>query len=110
MQVDKETRASESKSDPFVGRAFDGYRIESVIGRGGMGVVYLATQLSLDRPVAIKVLPEDFATHPQFLERFHREVDILSRLSHPNVVTVFERGEVDGREYLVMSGAPRSGR
>jgi len=102
MQVEKETRASAAKPDPFVGRTFDGYRIESVIGRGGMGVVYLATQLSLDRPVAIKVLPEDFATHPQFLERFHREVDILSRLSHPNVVTVFERGAVDGREYLVM--------
>jgi serine/threonine-protein kinase len=93
----KETRLSGSVPDPFVGRAFDGYRIEETIGRGGMGVVYKATQLSLGRPVAIKVLPAETAEHPQFLERFHREVDVLSKLSHPNVVTVFERGVVDGR-------------
>jgi predicted Ser/Thr protein kinase len=86
----------------MVGRVFDGYRVEGVIGRGGMGVVYKATQLSLGRPVAIKVLPAEFAERPQFLERFHREVDVLSKLSHPNIVTVMERGEVDGRPYLVM--------
>ena len=96
------TRVSESKPDPFVGRTFDGYRVEEVIGRGGMGTVYKAHQLSLGRPVAIKVLPEDLAQQEQFLERFHREADALSRLSHPNVVTVFDRGEVDGQPYLAM--------
>jgi len=90
------------QADPFIGRTVDGYRIESVIGRGGMGVVYRATQLSLGRPVAIKVLPEELSGEMQFVERFRREVDVLSRLSHPNVVTVFERGEVDGRQYVVM--------
>jgi len=104
MMVDQgaKTRLSESGPDPFLGREFDGYRVDEVIGRGGMGVVYLATQLSLDRPVAIKVLPEELAEHPQFLDRFHREVDVLSKLAHPNIVTVFERGEIDGRQYLVM--------
>jgi len=96
------TRVSESRPDPFVGRTFDGYRVDEVIGRGGMGTVYKAHQISLGRPVAIKVLPEDLAQQEQFLERFHREADALSRLSHPNVVTVFDRGEVDGQPYLAM--------
>ncbi len=98
----KRTRVSESHPDPFVGRTFGGYRIEGVIGRGGMGTVYMARQLSLGRPVAIKVLPMDLAREEQFLERFHREADALSRLSHPSVVAVFDRGEVDGQPYLVM--------
>lgn len=96
------SEARGTTDDPMVGRTFDGYRVEGVIGRGGMGVVYKAAQLSLGRPVAIKVLPAEFAERPQFLERFHREVDVLSKLSHPNIVTVMERGEVDGRPYLVM--------
>ncbi|MHC4932184.1 MAG: serine/threonine-protein kinase, partial [Planctomycetota bacterium] len=104
MQVDPDarTRMSESKPDPYVGRTIDGFRIDEVIGRGGMGSVYRATQLSLGRPVAMKILTRDLAGDSQFLERFHREADVLSRLSHPNVVTVFERGEVDERPYLVM--------
>ncbi|MHC4136203.1 MAG: protein kinase domain-containing protein [Planctomycetota bacterium] len=93
---------SDSKPDPFVGRTFDGYRVDEVIGRGGMGTVYKAHQLSLGRPVAIKILPSDLAAQEQFLERFHREADALSRLSHPNVVTVFDRGDVDGQPYLAM--------
>ncbi|MHC4847403.1 MAG: serine/threonine-protein kinase [Planctomycetota bacterium] len=96
------TRMSESVPDPLVGREIDGYRIEEIIGRGGMGVVYRATQQSLGRPVAIKVLPEEVLENRQFLDRFEREVDILARLSHPNIVTVFERGVVDGRPYIAM--------
>jgi predicted Ser/Thr protein kinase len=102
VDPDARTRMSESKPDPFVGRSFDGFRIDEVVGRGGMGTVYKGTQLSLGRFVAIKVLTKDLAEDPQFLERFHREADVLSRLNHPNVVTVFDRGEVDGRPYLVM--------
>ena len=102
MNDAKPTRLSETTPDPWLGKEINGYRIESVIGRGGMGVVYNATQLSLNRAVAIKVIPETFAEHPQFVERFHREVDVLSKLSHPNIVTVFERGEIDGRLYVVM--------
>ncbi|MCZ6787554.1 MAG: protein kinase [Planctomycetota bacterium] len=96
------TRITEEGPDPFVGKTIDGLRVESVIGAGGMGTVYKATQLSLGRPVALKILPEHLAQDPQFLERFHREADALSRLSHPNIVTVYDRGETDGRPYLVM--------
>jgi predicted Ser/Thr protein kinase len=104
MRVEEErpTRADPTPPDPFVGQVLGGCRIDEVIGRGGMGVVYKATQLSLNRPVAIKVLPEEVCGQPQFVERFKREVDILSRLSHPNIVTVFERGEIDGRLYVIM--------
>ncbi|MHC4937530.1 MAG: serine/threonine-protein kinase [Planctomycetota bacterium] len=93
---------SQSKPDPLVGRTVDGYRIEELLGRGGMGTVYKATQLSLGRPIALKILGDDLATDEQFLARFHREADALSRLSHPNIVTVLERGEVDGKPYLAM--------
>ena len=96
------TRVNDVQPDPFAGRTFDGYRIEAVIGRGGMGTVYRARQLSLGRPVAIKILAKELVRDEQFLERFHREAEVLSKLSHPNVVTVFDRGEVDGRPYLVM--------
>ncbi|MFI5402906.1 MAG: serine/threonine-protein kinase [Planctomycetota bacterium] len=104
MRVDEDrpTRAAPSPPDPFLGQILGGCRIDEVLGRGGMGVVYKATQLSLNRPVAIKVLPEEVCGQPQFTERFKREVDILARLSHPNVVTVFERGEIEGRLYVVM--------
>jgi hypothetical protein len=86
----------------MVGRTVDGFRIEELLGRGGMGTVYKATQLSLGRPIALKILSEDLATDEQFLARFHREADALSRLSHPNIVTVLERGELDGKPYLAM--------
>ncbi|MEM8884344.1 MAG: serine/threonine-protein kinase [Planctomycetota bacterium] len=104
MMVDDQakTRLSESVPDPLVGRVVDGYRIDEILGRGGMGVVYKATQQSLGRDVAIKVLPEEVLENRQFLDRFEREVDILARLSHPNIVTVFERGEIDGRPYIAM--------
>jgi len=102
MDENAKTRVSQSKPDPMVGRTIDGYRIEELLGRGGMGAVYRATQLSLGRSVALKVLTDELVDDAQFIERFHREADALSRLSHPNIVTVFERGEVDGRPYIVM--------
>ena len=102
VERNKETRLSGTEPDAFVGRTFDGFRVEERIGAGGMGVVYKATQLSLDRSVAIKVLPESLAKNETFLDRFHREADLLSRLSHPNVVAIIDRGEVDSRAYVVM--------
>ncbi|MFQ5844765.1 MAG: serine/threonine-protein kinase [Planctomycetota bacterium] len=102
VDVGKETRISEWRPEPFVGRTVDGYRVEELIGIGGMGAVFRATQLSLSRLVAIKVLSQALVGDPQFRGRFHREADVLSRLSHPNVVTVIDRGEVDGRPCLVM--------
>jgi len=102
MDPNARTRLSEARPDPLIGRTFDGYRVDEVIGRGGMGTVYKANQLSLGRPVAIKVLSADLVEKKQFLERFHREADVLSRLSHPNVVAVYDRGEIDGQPYLAM--------
>jgi hypothetical protein len=79
-----------------------GYRIESVLGRGGMGVVYAATQLSLNRTVALKVLPVDLRDDPVFRARFRREGEIQAAIDHPNIVTVYEAGETDEGLYLAM--------
>src|SRR5262245_56562215 len=62
------------------------YRIERILGRGGMGAVYLAHELALDRPVAIKVLPPEQAMTAELRERFRREARTAARLSHPNIV------------------------
>ncbi len=89
-------------ADPFLGRDVNGYRIEELLGVGGMGTVYRATQLSLGRSVAIKVLPDAVKDDPQFLARFHREAEILASLSHRNIVSVFDRGEWEGRYFIIM--------
>lgn len=79
-----------------------GYRIEEQIGRGGMGVVYRATQLALDRPVAIKLISSDRSDDPVFQERFKRESRLAAAIEHPNVVPVFEAGEDDGLLFIAM--------
>src|SRR5215470_6225374 len=78
------------------------YRIERLLGRGGMGAVYLAHELALDRDVAIKVLPPDQAGSPERRDRFKREARIAARLTHPNIVPLHTFGEVDGLVYFVM--------
>jgi eukaryotic-like serine/threonine-protein kinase len=78
------------------------YDILGVIGRGGMGVVYKATDPHLDRLVAIKMIIGAFAEHPDMLARFFREAHSLGSLQHPNIVTVFDLGDYDGNPYLVM--------
>ena len=72
------------------------------LGRGGMGAVYKARQPRLDRLVALKILAPENQNDPQFAERFEREARALARLNHPNIVTVFDFGEVQGRFYLLM--------
>src|SRR6188508_2902788 len=79
-----------------------GCRIEAVAGRGGMGIVYRATQLSLGRPVAVKLIAPNHAADPGFRERFERESRLAAAIDHPNVIPVYEAGEEDGRLYLVM--------
>lgn len=81
-----------------------GYRVETFLGRGGMGAVYRAVQEGLDRPVAVKVLPPGLeATDPTFAERFAGEARLMAKLAHPNVVTVFDTGQTaDGRLYYAM--------
>lgn len=78
------------------------YRIERQLGRGGMGAVYLAHELALDRDVAIKVLPPDLASTPELRERFTREARTAARLTHPNIVPLLTFGEVSGLMYFVM--------
>jgi DNA-binding beta-propeller fold protein YncE len=79
-----------------------GFRVERVIGRGGMGVVYLAQQLVLDRLVALKLLAPELASDEVFRERFLRESRLAASLDHPNIVPVFDAGEVEGRLYIAM--------
>ena len=86
----------------FVGETFDGFRILRELGRGGMGQVYLAEQISLKRKVAVKMLREDVAAHPTALERFKAESKTVARLSHPNVVQVHTFGEHRDRCYMVL--------
>jgi hypothetical protein len=85
-----------------IGEQFAGCRIDAVAGRGGMGVVYRATQLNLGRPVALKLITPDRAGDSDFRERFQRESRLAASIDHPNVVPVYEAGEADGHLYLVM--------
>lgn len=79
-----------------------GYAIASELGRGGMGTVYLATQLSLDRPVALKVMRKRWATDPVFVARFTREAFAAAQLSHPNIVHIHDIGVVEGTRFFSM--------
>src|SRR5215468_5725668 len=84
------------------GTVLGAYRIEGVAGHGGMGVVYRATQLGLDRPVALKVIAAEFAHDATFRERFKTEAQLAASIDHPNVVPVYEAGEAEGVLYLAM--------
>jgi serine/threonine-protein kinase len=88
--------------DLLPGAEIAGCRIEAVAGRGGMGIVYRATQLSLGRPVAVKLIAPDRAGDPGFRERFERESRIAAAIDHPNVIPVYAAGEEGGHLYLVM--------
>ena len=77
------------------------YALEDVLGRGGMAAVYRAHDRILERDVALKVLDPRFASDPQYVERFRREARGIAKLSHPNIVTIIDRGQVDGCEFIV---------
>ena len=77
----------------YLGEVLDGkYRIEKLLGRGGMGAVYLATHLGTERPVALKIIAPEFMRQDEFVERFKREARAAGRLRHPNVVDVTDFG------------------
>jgi serine/threonine-protein kinase len=82
------------------------YQLQHTIGSGGMAVVYRARDLMLERPVAIKILREDFSRDPSFRDRFHQEAKAAANLSHPNIVTVHDFGLDAGRLFLVMEHMP----
>src|SRR5215210_2953453 len=84
----------------------DRYELQELAGSGGMSSVYRAYDRLLERVVAIKVLHEQYSNDPEYVERFRREAQAIARLSHPNIVTVIDRGEHEGHQYIVFEHVP----
>jgi serine/threonine-protein kinase len=91
----------------LIGRVVaDRYEIQELLGTGGMSSVYRAHDKLLERPVALKVLHEHFSRDPEYVERFRREARAIAKVSHPNIVTVIDRGEFDESQFIVFEHVP----
>jgi serine/threonine-protein kinase len=87
----------------LAGQRFGQYELIEIVGSGGMATVYLATQESIGREVAVKVLPRIFTHDATFIERFTREVQVIARMQHPHILPVHDFGENEGQPYIVMA-------
>jgi len=92
--------AAADQSWPLVGHQINHYRILALLGAGGMGKVYLAEDMTLRRRVALKLLPAEFTRNPDRVLRFKQEARAISALNHPNIITIYEIGEVAGTHYI----------
>jgi streptogramin lyase len=89
-------------ADLPIGSELAGYRVEALLGRGGMGVVYRAHDLALDRPVALKILAPELAADEAFRDRFLRESRLAASIDHPNVIPIYDAGELAGELYIAL--------
>lgn len=90
------------KKDELLGKTLGQFEILEEIGRGGMATVYRARQTSINRVVAVKILPRHLLHDPGFFERFEREVDVIAHLEHPHILPIYDYGEADGIPYIAM--------
>jgi serine/threonine protein kinase/Tol biopolymer transport system component len=93
-------------ADELLGKVVNGYEVQKMVGQGGMARVYLARQQSMNRQVALKVLPIQFLSDDTYLQRFNREVKIVSQLEHAHIVPVYDYGEHSGQPFIVMRYMP----
>ena len=100
--IDAETIAPSGNSSISSSDSFGSYGVKRVLGQGAMGIVYEAVDSKLDRTVAIKTLPTEFAGDADRVARFKREATLLASLSHPNIATVYSHEEIEGQHCLVM--------
>src|SRR5215208_1104129 len=89
-------------ADLSIGSEFAGHRIDGIAGRGGMGVVYRATHLALNRPVALKVIAPELAEDEGFRARFKQESMTAASIDHPNVIPIYHAGEDESQLYITM--------
>ena len=102
MQTDDSDFTVEVPEHTLIGQTLGDFKIMSLIGTGGMGAVFLAHQISLDRDVALKVISDISGSRQKSLERFKREAKVLAKISHPNIVPIYEVGQQGHYSYFAM--------